>query len=126
MSKSCKLQKEYYSTYGNYKDVSGKYADHYVNWLEDKIIYNKKEVLDYSGIGEKRFEKNEETPTHYHSISQKDVIDFCNEYVINFNKGNVIKYLVRAGEKNGESELKDLNKALDYLKREIKFKQTLK
>ena len=65
-------------------------------------------------------------PIHYKSISKRDVIDFCNEYVINFNKGNVIKYLVRAGEKNGESELKDLNKALDYLKREIKFKQTLK
>lgn len=65
-------------------------------------------------------------PIHYQSISKRDVIDFCNDYEMNFNKGSVVKYLVRAGEKNGESELKDLNKALNFLNREIKFKETLK
>ena len=37
MSKRCKLQKEYYKEFGNYKG-SGKYTDHYVNWLESKVI----------------------------------------------------------------------------------------
>ena len=69
---------------------------------------------------------SDKTPEHYQSISQKDVIDFCNDYKLNFSKGNIIKYVARSGKKNGESELKDLNKALDYLNREIKFKQTLK
>ena len=65
-------------------------------------------------------------PIHYKSISKRDVIDFCNDYDLNFSKGNIIKYVARSGKKNGETELKDLKKALDYLKREIKFKQTLK
>lgn len=37
MSKRCKLQKEYYKEFGNYKG-SGKYTDHYVNWLENKVL----------------------------------------------------------------------------------------
>ena len=39
MSKRCKLQKEYYKEFGNYKGV-GKYADDYVKWLESKLIAN--------------------------------------------------------------------------------------
>ena len=37
MSKRCKLQKEYYKEFGNYKGV-GKYTDHYVNWLESNVL----------------------------------------------------------------------------------------
>jgi len=57
------------------------------------------------------------TPTHYKTESI-DVIDFCKLYDLNFNKGNIVKYISRAGKK--EDELKDLKKALDYLQREIK------
>jgi hypothetical protein len=37
MSKRCKLKKEYYDCYGNYKGI-GKYSDNYVKWLEDQIL----------------------------------------------------------------------------------------
>ena len=37
MSKRCKLQKEYYKEFGDYKG-SGKYTDHYVRWLESKLL----------------------------------------------------------------------------------------
>lgn len=37
MSKRCKLQKEYYKQFGNYKG-EGKYSDHYVKWLENQIL----------------------------------------------------------------------------------------
>ena len=37
MSKRCELQKEYYKEYGNYKG-EGKYSNHYVHWLENKIL----------------------------------------------------------------------------------------
>mgnify|MGYP005994105175 CR=1 FL=1 len=37
MSKRCKLQKEFYKEFGNYKG-EGKYSDYYVKWLEDKIM----------------------------------------------------------------------------------------
>jgi len=39
-------------------------------------------------------------------------------YNLNFNVGNIIKYVVRAKRK--DNELEDLKKALDYLTREIK------
>ena len=39
MSKRCKLQKEYYKEFGNYKGV-GKYSDDYVKWLEDKVLHD--------------------------------------------------------------------------------------
>jgi hypothetical protein len=37
MSKRCYLQKEYHKEYGNYKG-DGKYSDHYVKWLESRIL----------------------------------------------------------------------------------------
>ena len=57
-------------------------------------------------------------PSHYDSRNTLDVIDFCHQYDISFSRGNVIKYLTRAGRK--DNELEDLNKALEYLTREIK------
>lgn len=59
-------------------------------------------------------------PEHYKTESI-DVIDFCKEYNLNFNKGNIIKYICRAGKKENEPELKDLEKALVYLQREINY-----
>lgn len=61
-------------------------------------------------------------PKHYHTDSI-DVIDFCKIYDLNFNVGNIVKYLSRAGKKENESTLKDLLKAKDYLEREIKYIQ---
>jgi hypothetical protein len=57
---------------------------------------------------------------HYKTNSI-DIIDFCKLYDLNFNKGNILKYICRAGKKENESEIKDLKKALDYLNREIKY-----
>lgn len=56
------------------------------------------------------------TPLHY-KTEKIDVIDFCKLYNLNFNRGNIVKYLARAGKK--DNELQDLRKALDYLEREI-------
>ena len=55
---------------------------------------------------------------HYKTDSKFDVIDFCKAYDLNFNRGNVVKYIARAGKK--DNELQDLEKALDYINREIK------
>jgi len=49
--------------------------------------------------------------------SKVDVIDFCKMYDMNFNRGNIVKYLARAGKK--DNELDDLRKALNYMMREI-------
>lgn len=60
---------------------------------------------------------DEFTGQHYQTKAI-DVIDFCKLYDLNFNEGNVIKYVSRARRKG--THLQDLKKAIDYLNREIK------
>lgn len=79
--------------------------------------YCKKEYDDYYY---KEKEKNAIKPSHY-KAGEFDVITFCQLHNINFDLGNVIKYVTRAGKKENNSELQDLNKAMEYLKRRIEF-----
>lgn len=58
---------------------------------------------------------------HYENGKGYDIIDVCKDYDLNFNRGNVMKYVARAGKKS--DELQDLKKALDYLQREIEYLQ---
>jgi len=57
------------------------------------------------------------TPLHYDNNKSYDVIDFVKDYDLNFNEGNVIKYVARARKK--DNQIKDLEKAIDYLEREL-------
>ena len=57
------------------------------------------------------------TQIHYEGNGQYDVIDIINDYRLNFCRGNILKYVIRAGRK--EDELGDLLKAKDYLEREL-------
>lgn len=59
-------------------------------------------------------------PSHY-KAGEFDVITFCQKHDLSFDVGNVIKYVTRAGKKKDNSELQDLNKAMEYLKRRIEF-----
>ena len=54
-------------------------------------------------------------PSHYNMGIE--AIDYIESHSMNFNIGNVIKYVTRAKHKN--NELEDLKKALWYLQREI-------
>ncbi len=66
-------------------------------------------------------DKDKSNPLHYkNTVTPIDIIEM---YDLNFSLGNVIKYVLRAGKKEGESDLDDLNKALWYLQREISFRQ---
>ena len=56
---------------------------------------------------------------HYETDKGFDVIDVAKAYGLNFNRGNIIKYVCRAGKK--DNEIKDLEKALDYLNKEIQY-----
>lgn len=56
-------------------------------------------------------------PAHYQTSSGMEVIDVIEAFGLGFLRGNVIKYLLRAGHK--DDILQDLNKAKWYLEREI-------
>ena len=57
------------------------------------------------------------TPPHYQGTIQP--IDLINAQNLNFNLGNVVKYVCRAGKKQGENVLSDLEKAKNYINYEI-------
>jgi len=61
---------------------------------------------------------------HYEATGDYDIIDVCNHYKLNFNRGNVVKYIARAGKK--DDELQDLIKAKDYIEREIAYVRDLR
>ena len=54
-------------------------------------------------------------PSHYNR-GRIEVIDFINDQQLNFNLGNVIKYVCREADKGGTEDLK---KAVQYLEFEI-------
>lgn len=62
-------------------------------------------------------QKYKEKPKHY--PQNYDVIDFVKDNDLNFNEGNIIKYVVRCRKKG--THLQDLQKAKDYLEREIDY-----
>lgn len=58
-------------------------------------------------------------PAHYKSYLGIEVIDVIESFELNFNLGNVCKYVLRAGRKDPKKTVEDLKKAVYYLNREI-------
>ena len=103
------------------------YCKHsYVNMLTEDIDCSNIDICIDNNLFEAINEKIEEElalvikPSHY-KAGEFDVIAFCQLHNINFDLGNVIKYVTRAGKKENNSELQDLNKAMEYLKRRVEF-----
>jgi len=58
-------------------------------------------------------------PTHYRGGAY-EAIKVISAWRLNFARGNVVKYICRAGLKSAETELEDLRKARVYLDYEIR------
>ena len=56
-------------------------------------------------------------PSHYTQYQGLEVIDLTEQ--MNFNRGNAVKYIARAGHKDESKEVEDLEKAVWYVQREI-------
>ena len=56
----------------------------------------------------------------YYNDGKIEVIDFIEDKYLNFNRGNAVKYISRAGKKDANAEIDDLRKAKWYIEREIK------
>lgn len=67
-------------------------------------------------------------PNHY-TTGSIEVIDFIEDKELNFNLGNVVKYVARAGRKKSSGKsmetkaLEDLKKAKWYIEREIETRE---
>jgi hypothetical protein len=58
-------------------------------------------------------------PSHYQWHPLIECKDVCKYF--NWNKGNAIKYIWRAGKKDKDKEIEDLKKAIFLLEEEIKI-----
>ena len=83
-----------------------------INEILDEVIEHKNKSMQVDNKVIK--------PNHY-KAGEFDVISFCQIHDINFELGNVIKYVTRAGRKENNSELQDLFKAREFLNRRIKY-----
>lgn len=65
---------------------------------------------------------NGETLLHqdYYSAGGIEPAEYIDAWNMNFNLGNVVKYVTRAGRKEGAEDLDDLKKAANYINRELK------
>ena len=61
---------------------------------------------------------NVNRPAHY-TDGGIETIDFIEAKGLDFHRGNAVKYIARAGKKDPEKEVEDLEKAKWYLEREI-------
>jgi hypothetical protein len=58
------------------------------------------------------------SPSHYTAYNGLEIIDLTEQ--MNFNRGNAVKYIARAGLKTqGATEIEDLKKGAWYINREI-------
>ena len=113
-----------------YKDVFGQYViftiseynlNHFVTAFEDYI----ESGPYYSPIHEEKDTNINTTttvnhPSHYGGDNVYEVIRIIEHFKLGFNLGNVLKYVLRAGIKNKDKHIEDLEKAAWYLDREIK------
>lgn len=82
----------------------------------------KSRALDISGIidSETKIEKVNH-PNHYGGQQNiYETIKVIDAWDLNFSLGNAVKYISRAGKKDCSSKKEDLEKAIWYIKNEIK------
>lgn len=60
-------------------------------------------------------------PSHYADGRKYEPIDVIKDWDLDFNLGNCIKYISRAGRKDSSKLVEDLEKAKFYLEHEINW-----
>ena len=88
-------------------------------WLERECKDNPPadKHVDLQEISEKVCD-NVNHPAHYTS-GKIEVIDFIEDKELGFHLGNAVKYISRAGRKNPDKTIEDLQKAVWYINRQI-------
>jgi len=82
--------------------------------VSELIYFNNMVKPDYYKIKLKKLD----------NIFDVEAIDVIEALELNFCLGNALKYLWRAGKKQGEAKEKDLKKALFYIQRELENDKT--
>lgn len=102
----------------NYKPIT--FTDTNTNTNKETIVPMTEKEFKYFANYLSNNDVNDDVnhPAHYTQYKGLEIIDLTEQ--MNFNRGNAVKYIARAGFKNKETELEDLQKAQWYIIREIK------
>ena len=76
-------------------------------------------IMCECGKSKKANKENVNHPSHYLKNSGHEVIDVINAWNLNFELGNAVKYIARAGKKDPKKIMEDLNKAKWYIQHQI-------
>ena len=102
-----------YCPFSRYNLPDGLACDYRGNEYNYNIAH---EYINCSCI-EKTQNNNVNSPTHY-NIGKIEVIEAIEDWKLNFNLGNAIKYIARCEHK--ENKKQDLEKAKWYIERELR------
>lgn len=69
-------------------------------------------------VGEKKADDPVNHPSHY-TDGKIEVIDYIEDKHLGYHLGNAVKYISRAGKKNPDKTVEDLQKAIWYINRKI-------
>lgn len=80
------------------------------------VVNTPKPLPEYGHVGTEAIISEVNHPKHYNQ-GKYEVIDVIEDWGLNFNLGNALKYIARCEHKNNKKQ--DLGKALWYIQREI-------
>ena len=89
--------------------------------IDNSLFKMKEELFEYKPILEEK--EMVDHPSHYNQ-GKFEAIDVIEDWKLNFNLGNTVKYISRAGHK--DNIIQDLKKASWYLNREIERLEKVK
>ena len=104
-------------------DIDYYEGDKFIDLKPIKIAFYRESILGHSF--EAKFMKDSSeliasTPERYSSrnVNGMDVIDLVKHWGLNFNEGNILKYLIR----DKGQDVEDLQKIINYAKRELEYR----
>lgn len=95
-----------------------KQLQEYIKKSDKECVRAWKQLAKSLGVRKSPADDNVNHPAYYTDGSIA-VSDFIADKNLNFFRGNVLKYICRAGKKDPDKEIEDLKKAEWYLNREI-------
>ena len=96
-------------------------------WQKDVMDMERNSIMSKEEIQTFLKPKNDPVnhPSHY-TDGKIEVIDFIEDKKLGFHLGNAVKYISRAGKKDPNKEIEDLEKAIWYIQRKIDQLKKLK
>ena len=110
----------------NFKEFMLEFAEN--NLDKGELVVDNKEQIDKGLIKEIDLNFNQDKEVVNNFIDNEyyggknnpyEAIKIINNLDLNFNRGNVLKYILRAGKKDANKEIQDLQKAKHYIDYEI-------